>query len=174
MKFYFDSRTLATHLTLTCHFFSIMFRLPPQRLPQFYLCWPRILGSESTENTVSIVRAQQFFYCLIICCRGNLFSESLPSNERLLWLRYSGFQAACHNTVDVAFCVTIFRRILMIFQTPSVFLRRSLLCRILRNSSVPWKCSGTAPDLYSDGSNFVWDTCYPDRSFPLFCSVSLN
>jgi hypothetical protein len=29
---------------------------------------------------------------------GNLFTELLPSNERLLWLRYSGFQASCHST----------------------------------------------------------------------------
>jgi hypothetical protein len=34
--------------------------------------------------------------------RGNLFTESLPSNERLLWLRYSGFQASCHNNINTA------------------------------------------------------------------------
>jgi hypothetical protein len=34
---------------------------------------------------------------LLICCRGNVFTESLPSNERRLWLRYSCFQASCHN-----------------------------------------------------------------------------
>jgi hypothetical protein len=28
--------------------------------------------------------------------RGNLFTELLPSNERLLWLRYSDVQASCH------------------------------------------------------------------------------
>jgi hypothetical protein len=29
-----------------------------------------------------------------------LFTESLPSNEGLLWLRYAGFQASCHNTIN--------------------------------------------------------------------------
>jgi hypothetical protein len=36
---------------------------------------------------------------LRIRCRGNVFTESLPSNERLFWLHYSGFRASCHNTV---------------------------------------------------------------------------
>jgi hypothetical protein len=57
------------------------------------------LGSYPTENTVSIVIVQQYFdCCLHIRCRGNLFTESLPSIERLLWLRYSGFQASHHNS----------------------------------------------------------------------------
>jgi hypothetical protein len=34
--------------------------------------------------------------CLRIHCRGHIFAEPLPSNERLLWLNYSGFQASCH------------------------------------------------------------------------------
>jgi hypothetical protein len=58
------------------------------------------LGSDTTENTVSIVIAQKYFGCYLrIRCRGNLFTESLPSNERLLWLRYSDFQESCHNTI---------------------------------------------------------------------------
>jgi hypothetical protein len=57
------------------------------------------LGSDPTENTVSIVIAQQYFYCCLRNpCRGNLFTESLPSKGRLLWLRYSGVQASCHTT----------------------------------------------------------------------------
>jgi hypothetical protein len=36
--------------------------------------------------------------CLRICCRGDLFSESLLSNERILWFHYSGFRASCHHT----------------------------------------------------------------------------
>jgi hypothetical protein len=59
------------------------------------------LGADPTENTVSIVIAQQYLNCcLFIPCRGNLFTESLPSNERLLWLHYSGFQASCHNIIN--------------------------------------------------------------------------
>jgi hypothetical protein len=39
-----------------------------------------------------------FFYCCVrVHFRGNLFTESLRSNERLRWLRYFGFQASCHN-----------------------------------------------------------------------------
>jgi hypothetical protein len=45
------------------------------------------LGADPTENTVSIVIAQQYLdRCLFIRCRGNLFTESLRSNERLFWL----------------------------------------------------------------------------------------
>jgi hypothetical protein len=36
---------------------------------------------------------------LLIRCRWNVFIESLPSNEQLLWLRYSGFQASCHIVI---------------------------------------------------------------------------
>jgi hypothetical protein len=35
--------------------------------------------------------------CLLIRCHGNVFAETLPSNERLLWLHYSSFQASCCN-----------------------------------------------------------------------------
>jgi hypothetical protein len=41
-------------------------------------------GEDLTENTVSIVIAQHHDCCFLIRCRGNLFTESLPSNERLL------------------------------------------------------------------------------------------
>jgi hypothetical protein len=41
--------------------------------------------SDLPENAVSIVIAQQYFHCCLrIRCRGKLFTESLPSNERLL------------------------------------------------------------------------------------------
>jgi hypothetical protein len=50
------------------------------------------IGADPTENTVSILILQEYFdCCLLIRCRGNLFTESLPSNERVLWLSYSGF-----------------------------------------------------------------------------------
>jgi hypothetical protein len=40
---------------------------------------------------------QQFFYCCVcVRCRGRMFAEPLPSNGRLFWLRYSGFQASCY------------------------------------------------------------------------------
>jgi hypothetical protein len=33
---------------------------------------------------------------MCIRCRGGVFTELLPSNERLFLLSYSGFQAPCH------------------------------------------------------------------------------
>jgi hypothetical protein len=32
----------------------------------------------------------------LFCLRGNMFTEPLPSNKRLLWLYYSGFRTSCH------------------------------------------------------------------------------
>jgi hypothetical protein len=63
-------------------------------------------GSQSSlvvswQQICCVIPQQYFDYCLFIRCRGNLFTESLPSNERLLWLRYSGFQASCHNTLEL-------------------------------------------------------------------------
>jgi hypothetical protein len=37
---------------------------------------------------------------LLLRACWNLFTESLSNNERLFWLRYSGFQASCHSTVQ--------------------------------------------------------------------------
>jgi hypothetical protein len=34
------------------------------------------------------------FFCVRIRCRGNVFTEPLPSNDNLFWLHYSGFQAS--------------------------------------------------------------------------------
>jgi hypothetical protein len=43
-------------------------------------------GRDPTENTVLIVTAQQYLdCCLLIRCRWNLLTESLPGNERLFW-----------------------------------------------------------------------------------------
>jgi hypothetical protein len=61
------------------------------------------VGVDPTENTVSIVITQQYLdCCLRIRYRGNIFTESLPSDERKLWLHYSGFQASCHNSQRIS------------------------------------------------------------------------
>jgi hypothetical protein len=60
------------------------------------------LGSDPTENIVSIFIAQKFFdCCLHIRCRRNLFMESLPSNELLLWLSdvMSQYKFRCENVL---------------------------------------------------------------------------
>jgi hypothetical protein len=35
----------------------------------------------------------------LFCLRGNVFTELLPSNGRLLLLHYSGFRVSCHNMI---------------------------------------------------------------------------
>jgi hypothetical protein len=56
----------------------------PRRKQPLY-CWKGIftepLHSNGNYSTVA---------CVFVC-RGNVFTDSLPSNERLFWLRYSGF-----------------------------------------------------------------------------------
>jgi hypothetical protein len=117
MKFSFHSLTpllpsLLNHL-----------RLPSQEIPSIIISSGLgsslySLGSDPKENAVSIVTVQQYFdCCLRIRYRGNLFIESLPSNERLLWLRYSGFQASCHN-------------ILYIFKEIINYMFRSVKCNV--------------------------------------------
>jgi hypothetical protein len=72
--------------------------LPSQETPSVVI--PAGLGSslyslksDPTENTVSIFIAQLYLdCCLLISCRENLFTESLPRNERLLWLRFPAFR----------------------------------------------------------------------------------
>jgi hypothetical protein len=41
------------------------------------------------------------WFCLRIRCRGNIFTDSLPSNEPLLWLHYSGFRASYHSIIKL-------------------------------------------------------------------------
>jgi hypothetical protein len=38
-------------------------------------------------------------------CRGNVFTEPLSSNVRLLWLHYSDLQASCHIMLDTVHCL---------------------------------------------------------------------
>jgi hypothetical protein len=42
------------------------------------------LGADPTENTVSILIAQQYVCCLRIRCRANVFTQPLPSNGHML------------------------------------------------------------------------------------------
>jgi hypothetical protein len=89
--------------------------------------------SDPTENTVSMVMVQQFFdCCLRILCCVNLFTEPLPSNERLLWLRYSGFQASCHNTQSQS-CMCLWREYFLIY----LYVSKSHFKRALYLKTIP-------------------------------------
>jgi hypothetical protein len=45
-------------------------------------------------------RSKQFLYrCLLILCRGNLFTKLLPSSGRLRFLHYPVIQASCHSMI---------------------------------------------------------------------------
>jgi hypothetical protein len=95
-------------------------RLPSQENPSIIIFGLRsslhTLGSDSKENTVSIVTVQQYFDCCFrIRYRRNIFTESLPYNERLLWLRYSGFQALCHNILCIL--KTLFKKLIYMFRS---------------------------------------------------------
>jgi hypothetical protein len=47
---------------------------------------------------------QQFLYCCLrIRCRGNLFTEPLRNNGRLIWLHYFGIQAPCYSMKSSVF-----------------------------------------------------------------------
>jgi hypothetical protein len=58
----------------------------------------------SFHNVTQLVRLRtkttEFFF-LQIRCHGYVFTESLSSNNRLFWLRYSGFRASCHNILSL-------------------------------------------------------------------------
>jgi hypothetical protein len=79
-------------------------RLPSQETPSILILLAGLgsslysVGVDPTENTISILTAQQYFdCCLCIHYHRNVFTEPLPSNECLLWLHYSSFQASCHS-----------------------------------------------------------------------------
>jgi hypothetical protein len=61
------------------------------------------LGAHPSENTVTIVIAQQYLdSCLPIRCRGNMFAQPLPSNECLLILLFhsSGCTRYINNYIN--------------------------------------------------------------------------
>jgi hypothetical protein len=67
------------------------------------LKWTTLHGPRR-KHSLSIVGkdcSQQVNCFLRIRCSGNMFTESLPSNERLFWLHYFGFRASCHNIINL-------------------------------------------------------------------------
>jgi hypothetical protein len=57
-----------------------------------YIAWAR------THRKLLFYRYQQYpISQLLIRCRENVFTETLPENKRLLWLDYFGFRASCHK-----------------------------------------------------------------------------
>jgi hypothetical protein len=56
-------------------------------------CNPRYIALGWTQQ-----KTQPLYNSSIVeRCRGNVFTEQLPSNGCLLWLHYCGFQESCHN-----------------------------------------------------------------------------
>jgi hypothetical protein len=55
-------------------------QLKARRNTLIYNIKQEVLGR--TNRLLSLIRHnQQFFYCMCICCRGNVFTERLPSND---------------------------------------------------------------------------------------------
>jgi hypothetical protein len=97
---------------LKINFFSIIwlsFQVTPSIISPPLPCDPRyiVLGADLTENTVSIIIAQQYLDCCLLILRsGNVFNVSLRTNERPFWLRYYGFQASYHNVATIMISIT--------------------------------------------------------------------
>jgi hypothetical protein len=60
---------------------------------------PSVVGKACLEHRC--IAMDLFDCCLRIRCRGNVFTDSLPSNKRPFWVRYSGFRASCHNILSL-------------------------------------------------------------------------
>jgi hypothetical protein len=60
------------------------------------------LDTDRLENTAS--NSSSIVACVSVAavtwlgCRGNVFTGTLPRNDRLFWLRNPGFERTCHNT----------------------------------------------------------------------------
>jgi hypothetical protein len=93
---------LETQLTQTIFFvLFVILRHGPRRKHSFSIveeeCLPRgcieTVATRTTQKASLLLGARVHF-------RGNLFIESLPRNERLLWLHYSGFQVSFHISLQ--------------------------------------------------------------------------
>jgi hypothetical protein len=73
---------------------------------------------------VFTLQRKLLYCCLRICCRGNVFTDSLPSNERIFWLRYSGFRVSCHCIYTYAH-IYILKTEMIYFSEPSVDFQRT-------------------------------------------------
>jgi hypothetical protein len=100
MKSSFHSHTLASEPTLLNHL-----QLPTQETPSIILSAVLglslySLGAKPQKTPFPSLSQQYLDCCLLIHFHGNIFTESLSSNEHILWLRYSSFQASCHSIID--------------------------------------------------------------------------
>jgi hypothetical protein len=76
----------------------------PQKTPLPLLLRRRVYSTTAYQ--------QKFFdCCLRIRCRGNVFTEHLPSNGRLLWFHYSGFRASYHSTLALLIFLSSLQKI---------------------------------------------------------------
>jgi hypothetical protein len=73
----------------SCPYFTVA----DLRLPSELFFITTLHGPRRKHSSSIVVKACLLDCCLQIRCRGNVFTESLPSNVRLFWLRYFGFRA---------------------------------------------------------------------------------
>jgi hypothetical protein len=71
----------------------VVFKVTPRHGPRRK---ERLLLKRSVYRAVAWQRKLLDCY-LHVSWRGNIFTESLPNNERLYWSRYTGFRASCHS-----------------------------------------------------------------------------
>jgi hypothetical protein len=93
---------LETQMTISCGSFPIVFDCRLKRLPQILFQLPGILviqprSGPNRKHSFHRYSSKYLDCRLRIRCSGNVFTKPLPSNRRLFWLHYSGFQASCHN-----------------------------------------------------------------------------
>jgi hypothetical protein len=96
---YSDIWRLETPLTLNWTLLYNDFARTTQKT-QFFYRWEGVLTAPLHSNG-------SYSTCLRIRCRGNVFTKSLPSNEHVFWLHYSGYWASCHNiflTIPIFSC----------------------------------------------------------------------
>jgi hypothetical protein len=90
--------------------------------------------------------------CSRIRCRGNAFTESLPSNGRPFWRHYSGFRVSCHSIIILSYTAIIHNH------------PRCLPKNNSRNKAFFCKIWG------SHGGNYIlgYDAVYSGRYLPRF------
>jgi hypothetical protein len=73
-----------------------------------------------------------------MCWNWNTCSEPLPSNGRIFWLHYSGFQASCHNIYTQEYFYSLDKFMALRFMVSGVLLATRCM-RILPMNQHAWR-----------------------------------